>query len=54
MTSEDSSRFTAATFSSNEARRSLLRAIADLDAEVESFEIGRTSLEDLFLKAVKA
>ncbi|MFC5528868.1 ATP-binding cassette domain-containing protein [Cohnella yongneupensis] len=38
----------------SEARRSLLRAISDSNVEVESFEIGRTSLEDLFLKVVKA
>lgn len=34
------------------ARSFLLRAFADLGIEVESFEIGTTSLEDLFLKAV--
>ncbi|WP_325050120.1 ATP-binding protein DrrA1-3 family domain-containing protein [Cohnella faecalis] len=36
------------------ARRSLLQEIAELGIEVESFEVGRTSLEDVFMKAVKS
>lgn len=35
------------------ARQTLLREIADLRIELEAFEIGQTTLEDLFLKAVQ-
>jgi len=47
-------RITLQVTSIPEARQSLLREIADLGIEVESFEIGQTSLEDLFMKAVQA
>ncbi|MEX2460853.1 MAG: ABC transporter ATP-binding protein [Paenibacillaceae bacterium] len=36
-----------------EARQALFREIADLGIDVESFEIGQSSLEDLFMKAVQ-
>lgn len=51
---ETSDGFTVLVTDVSIARSSLLRSIADLGIEVESFEIGATSLEDLFLKAVSA
>jgi ABC-2 type transport system ATP-binding protein len=36
------------------AREFLLKEIAERRIEIESFEIGQTSLEDLFMKAVQA
>lgn len=47
-------RITLQVTSIPEARHSLFQEIADLGIEVESFEIGLTSLEDLFMKAVQA
>lgn len=47
-------RITLQVTSIPEARQSLLREIADLGMEVESFEVGNSSLEDLFMKAVQA
>lgn len=35
------------------AREALLREIADLRIEIEAFETGQTTLEDLFMKAVQ-
>ncbi|WP_419875894.1 ATP-binding cassette domain-containing protein [Candidatus Pristimantibacillus sp. PTI5] len=46
--------FTLQVTSVPEARQALYREIADLTIEVESFEIGQSSLEDLFMKAVQA
>ncbi|WP_027087014.1 ABC transporter ATP-binding protein [Cohnella panacarvi] len=51
---ETSDGFTVLVTDVSLARSSLLRSIADLEIEVESFEIGATSLEDLFLRAVSA
>jgi ABC-2 type transport system ATP-binding protein len=36
------------------ARQALLKEIADLQVEIDSFETGHTTLEDLFMKAVQA
>lgn len=49
---ESADGFTAHVTDLARARSSLLRSIADLGLEVERFEVGTTSLEDLFLKVV--